>query len=680
MRKWFKKYRKMVMIVVGIVLMVAFLIGDTLRGIGDSGYRGGGMTVDGKAVAGLEVGRAGVKAGILKNKFPMMLTSMGIGLDEKGKADHWYLLAHEARRAGMIANEADGENFIDQIAPAMGQQQANRLAQAGKIQSMEQYNAESQFAERATRALALMAEGNGALQVRVPDAVAEGLGVQRYIQQYVQAPQMGADRLYERMGFLLNRAAYNFVWIPVDEKVASELPPPPDEELQKFFQTYRETPANKGEFGIGYLKEPRAKMQWLTIDKKVIQSQVKVRAADIERRLIEMGDQMKSMDAASKRSSAQKVLTDERTNEIMNEAQQIIKGEILKVTANLQDERIENSTFKRLPSDWDAVRPDLTAIGIATAKQINTKYNTKLPPFPVTNYSEWAELSTASRVPGIGRASLKRETGKAEFGDVIASLKEISGGRSPLAVQANVPLSEALTDAEGNAYYVNFTETRQQSGPDSMSEVRQAVLADYSRVKLYEKLAESTNELVAQASLDGMESFAKRKPANGAPGPIVSECFTARATAGQNRNRQTGQDGAPVMPQSKGQAFMLTIDDYANQVVSKAEALDPTIEIGEQPIDKRIFAIKAPKSRGVVIIQLIGYEPLTQERIEQEVSNSRSQGLGLLAQFAQGSSQAGVDNFMALSPANRPEAPDVPFTRKRLIERLKVTDLKTSDE
>ncbi len=673
MTKLMKQYNKILLIVLGIVLMVGFLIGDSLRLLGRSYNVGPGISVGGERIDGYQVAISNARFELVRQRTPELTAIVppesAADNQRDSRAEHWLLRAHEARRAGLVGPEQDGAAFLTDeypdLAVALRVQEAQRNGQRPDPMVVEQLR---ESFRAAAPLLPTLHAPMPLAEAKLSDAAAEYKGVSRLESTYITLPRLSDARLQEQLAFLFNRATWEYVWVGVDEAAAAQIPAPEnDSELLAFFGKYRDTDPSQSDIGVGYRLPPRVKLQWLTLDAGAIRSQIKIRALDVERRMRERAA-TPGEDETVRRAVAEQQLSDELFEKILTEAELVVKGELLKVLANVRDERVGGLSYKRLPDDWSIIRPDLNAVGKIASDRVNAKFSINLPPFKASlAENAWQTAAEMRRLPGVGTASLKRDTRALSLSDVAMSLREF-GPFDPrqaptFPVQTNVPLVEPLLGTDGSAHYVMFTAARGASGPESMSEIRERVLTDYRRVKAYEALAAQVDTLTAKAALEGLEAIAATTLVNGKPATVVTELYSSRTL--QNS----------VEPGSKNMPWMAQVPDLSDRIVSRAEKLDPTKPMDEQDITQRVFSIPVPPQRGIAVIRLTGFQPLTSEEFQKQIALAASTpGRSFTKEFASRAMVRGVDSVRASRPGDQLTEAHNPFSHRQLVDRFRVSD------
>lgn len=673
MLKLLKKYNKILLIVLGVVLMVAFLIGDAVRGLGKS-YSGSGFKIGGRQISAEQAALGSARLDMLKGRFPELVGALE--LDERNRAEHWILLVEEAREAGFVGPEAEGVAFFTDEYPSYRvKRYLEAMYQQGQQPTEEQLKMVREAAKTDGEQLSRLAGPAVMRDATLAGAIAEFKGVVRLRSAYMTAARTSSQRMANRVAYQLNKAAYQYVLVPIDEQAAMQLPTPDDATLFTFFGKYKDVDAAASDVGVGYRLGPRVKLQYLTIDAAAIRSQIKVRTIDIEKKLRELTAKP-DQTPEQLRAEAEKALREGIFQKIIEDAELTIKGEILRVTAPLADERVSGVSYKKLPENWESQRPNLTEIGRIAAERTGVKFGLSLPAFKVQAFEQaWNDQTALQFLPGIGQASIKRESGAISMPQLALSVRELANGRAvPLAVQVGVPLAEPLVGRDGSAYYLMITAARDASGPETLTEVRDRVVADYKRVQAYETLATGAEVLANRVKLDGMEVVARDTIVNGAPLKVESEVFAQRILPLRR------QRPLYALPPEKERPWMKTVGNLQDLIISRAEQLDPSKPMADQDVNKRVFVISVPQQKAVAIAQLIGFEPLTSDGFRLQFDVFQKDGRRMGALWASEALQTGTDDPRIASNVSAINLGDQPFAFNRMIERLKVTDLKTRGE
>src|SRR5690242_15085053 len=107
--KFLRKRSKMILIVGGALLMVAWLLPQTLQQFGRNPGNSQYMRIDGHKVSGAQASEAE------RRLFAARQIMGGVSLEQLGIKNlaHWMLLVHEAKLHGLIGGPADGREFLE---------------------------------------------------------------------------------------------------------------------------------------------------------------------------------------------------------------------------------------------------------------------------------------------------------------------------------------------------------------------------------------------------------------------------------------------------------------------------------------------------------------------------------------------------------------------------------------
>lgn len=127
-----------------------------------------------------------------------------------------------------------------------------------------------------------------------------------------------------------------------------EIPEPTDSELAAHlerFRNYRPGDTEGSEFGFGYLLPSRVKLEWLTLDPMRIAEVVEADPVQVRRR---WQTDHASTPFEEARSEIARAIREEKVSQILNEADETIRGEILSMLRGVEREGI----YRAIPADW----------------------------------------------------------------------------------------------------------------------------------------------------------------------------------------------------------------------------------------------------------------------------------------------------------------------------------------
>jgi hypothetical protein len=342
----------------------------------------------------------------------------------------------------------------------------------------------------------------------------------------------------------------------------------------------------------------------------------------------------------------QAALREELTEKAFNAAQAVVKGEILRVTSRLAE--MAGGTYKVVPADWAQQAPDLAGIGRKAAEAASRIVGGPVAAFAVsTREDRWYGSEDLAGMAPLSTARLRRGTVSVAATEAIMQVRELRGtpkaGEEPpvAALQEGVPASDPFVDAQGSSHYVVVSGARPTAAPASLEEVRAAVVTDVKRLAVYERLKAEMETFLPIASDLGLEQLASslrgRFPGIGAA----------------KSNVRVSREGG-VQPAEAG----ITSQAMADAVMDRAQALDPTVPLGQSTALQRTLATAAPAKLSVVVAQINEFRPLTVERF-------RASAAGQAGQLVARSVSEAKDPFLA---------------HDRLMRRLNVQGLEKAAE
>lgn len=648
MLRTLRKHNKWILVVGGSLLMVTFLISGTAGQLQPNPAKQTVATVGGeKVTAGdmnlaareFEVLKALVGEGYLQN----------LGAMEDG--NQWFLLAHEAQKAGLVGGATDGMDWIPAIArnraPAYfrsipPEQLQRELQAAGSIDAFY-----AQIVEILTGRIKEMipvAGGQAGLnEQQVATALAKLRGVERLYELTVGAPRLSTARLALEASSEYDQATINAVILPV-EPLAASLPEPTTEELQAQFDRFRAVAPGGPGLGFGYLQPPRVKMGWIALDRAAIASAIKLDPIAVNKywqqnRVSFPGEY------SAERPKVEDVLRSERADAMLAEIDRVLKARVNQATRSLDID----GARRVLPANWDRTKPTLDGLATDLVTSIKEFAGVDIPrPSVVQMDSRWIPIADLDALPGIGSSLYRSATAQLSLSELVARSQELSGA-GDMDLQARVPfVSTPLVDQAGNRYYIEILDARRESVPESIDEVREQVARDARLAKAFERLSAEAPEFRVTATLQGLDA--------------VASAFEARFP---------DTDVSPLnqiaITRSRIVSFLaqqLNDQDFRNAVIDAASSIPPTANLDESNVDARTIAKPIPAIRSVVVAQIVQREPVTIEALRSLPPNNvielilreRMRTLQRDDTFLPESVSKRVD-FVSREPGRRNEAP-----------------------
>jgi hypothetical protein len=617
MLKKLRKYQRVTMVAFGVLLLLTWLAGPAVERLGKAAGNRKYATIDGEAIYSLDQLNASREA----RAFGELGRRIGFfNVLEDREALQWLLLRHEAKAGGFIAESENGPEMLDRLAPTLASEvigSAIRRVESGQggqsdfqlyikykqAKREEQTQMVEQLAGDIKRMTLDELGGSSLNSEEAKTALARFFGVRRMQWMYEQAPRVSDRAAIAEAKGLSEGAFVDYVTIPASAAAAS-VPDPDDAALLAQFEKYKAVKPGEGEYGIGYFLGPRVKLEYLKLDRKAIEAAVPLDPVEVRKHWSQSRDTYKG-DFAAERARVEQDIKREAVDRVMGAASGAFQREVQKQTRKLETQ----GRFKVLPQDWETARPRLAAIAPVLVEQVRLETGLTMPvPEVVVSDSGWSDRAALEQLKGIGTSMLRQGGITAGFGDVVFWAKELEG-RGPVAVQAGVPVPDALQDYTGDRFYFNILAVRQESAPDSMGEIREQVLKDSKAIRAFDRLKARADEFRTRAQqADGLSAIAAEFPTTPAPDPAKpGETPKPEPLPVQKDVKVTGAPARdPVLT-----------EDVRKAVVEAARQIDPLTPLSEIPGDKAALAMPVPARLSLVVAKITRPAPLTIDEYRQ---------------------------------------------------------------
>lgn len=635
MLKILRKHRKWLLVVGGSILLVIFLVQGTISQWSPDPMKQVAGTIghDQAPVRVRDLELASREFEALKELIPQyFVRRMGIA-----SRDHWFLLTHEAKAAGMVGHAKDGGEWAPELARIEAFLTFRELSPEQRQKLMQESGGMEGLVSRVQAVLERARAGQlrlaGQLRPAELDAALSKLhGVERLVVAYTSASRFSDRRAVVQSKRLLDGAIVDVVIVPATA-LAAKAPEPTPEELSAQFEKYKgEAPGDApGEFG--YRLPARVKLEWLTLDRALISPAVKLDPVEVYRHWQNNRAQYAG-EFAAEQAKVEQALRATKTSELLSEIDRQVKAKVRAATRRLASD----GPYKKLPPDWEAQRPKLVDLAASIADVAKQEGVEIAPPAVTVKADAFVPVDELSTLPGIGRSFFQAAANFGTFTDLVESARELEA-RGAFEVQAMVPAANTpLFDMAGNRYYVNILEAVPSSPAASIDEVRSAVVRDCKLKWAYDQIAARGPELEAKAVLEGLAAVA-------AEFPIMPEA---------------GGEGVPLEVQKLRQVFRARGDsrtpefndeNLRDAVLARVAALDPAFIATPENADVRTMAVPVPTYLSLAVIQLAVQRQMAVENRYQWTASA----LHDLRQY---------EYAMAVPD------PSGPFTEKNLAERL----------
>lgn len=620
MLKWLRKYNSFILVVGGVLLMVAWLLPETITQLGRTPLGSAPMRISGSRVSYDRYEFA-------RREYYALNTILPGGPGQN--ADHWVLLTHEAAKLGLLAGKHDGPEFLQQAARDIVTFQLQRQNPFSRPDPAQIDQFAAQYASD------LMNKGvpRAMSEARLTeDEVLRSLGklhgVLRMRALFTNAPRFSDRRLITEMKSTDDAATVDYVFIGPEKELAS-VPDPDPAALDAHFEKYKTVKPGEGEFGVGYLLPDRVKLAWLYVDQNAVQQAITPDPVEVRKRFVKAyptGQPPAGTTEQAAMANFENAVRVEQTEKIMRAIDVAIKGEFEKATRKLDTD----GEYKKLPEDWKPV--DFEKLRDTVVQRVKEATGTTIPaPTVQIQGATWLTQEEVAKLPGIGGTFLRRGNNMEMFPNLVFKVRELAGNNETL-LQAGVPSMDAISAVDGGKYYFEVLAAKKESAPDSADEIREKVVNDYKRIAAFEKLKARQESFQQVAASTGLETLAKSTTPDG------------KGDLEIKRNARV--DGYSV-----GNGDQIVNDEaFRKAVLEVAAKIDPLSDVSKLNLADRTVVAALPKSQGVVVATITAVSPLTLERFRANEQQTAR---------------------MLLNKENSSLADD-PYSLPRLEERLKV--------
>lgn len=636
MLKLLRKYRTLLLAMFIVILMVAFVAPQAIQELGPNPMKQKAGSIAGEPFTVADLQRAASEVRMLETIDPVI--TLLIGLEQGRQPEHWMLLTREAQRAGLVGEGEDGRDWLPEVATQIERLILSRNlgAQAQQYMSLilQSPQVQQQIADRVATMQSRVAGAAGSAMLTEQDgfrALAAARGIIRLKDAYVFAARPTTSQTVSAARRFRDAATIDYLFLPASA-LAGESPEPTDEELAAHYEAYASVDPGTGEFGIGYRRPARVKVEWLTIDRNSITGALPVDRVEL-RKLYESNRTKYPSEYEVEREIVKADYLEARTAEIVNEVVRIVRAEVLKATRRLEVE----GTYKKLPEAWATERPRLEQIAQTVVDSIRTIKGVTIPlPRVESRDAAWSDAQTLSALPGIGGSVVRLGNVQAPFPQFALQVKELEGNPS-LGLQVGLTqIDTPAEDVSRNLYFFTVLESRPPSPPDSMAEVA-TLRDDWKAIKGYERLVAEQGVYETLARTDSLDAVARLIDTDG-----TKLLFPTHAVMISRAGAATGD------PNIQDRAF-------SDAVMDAVSALDPKLTpdaIQSEPA--AVVGVAIPARLGVAIARVREIQPYTVEQF-------RVEAVGMVAQAAAMEVEAVAESVGSINP----------FTYEAMVKRMR---------
>lgn len=599
MLKWLRKYNSIILVIGGSLLMVAFLLPETINQLGRTPIGGSAFKINGRRVSFADADYASREHYVLRALMGEQFLA-GIGGGET--AEHWVMLNREAERQGYAGGKNDGMDFLPELARGAVLMRYDQFLRMGisydQISGMVENEVKQLTDELVQRRLPSAASAARLTEDQAYRAVGKLHAVvrMRLAYQNAAAARLSGPRMVAGLKEVSDSAKVDAVFIPPERALGGVTDPTP-EQLREHFDRFKATKPGEGEYGIGYLLPDRVKLAYMTIDRAEVQTGLRADDVEVRKRFLKQfptGTPPSEEAASAATVRIQDEVRSEQLDRVMRTIDQVVKAELERATRKLE----ADGEYKRLPSDWATSGLKLQALAATIERRVKESSGAtiELPTVTVLD-ARWLTSEDLSNLPGIGGATLTRGNLTERFADVVMKVRELAG-RNQSLLQVGLPSVEFVSDQSGNRYYFMVLDARKESAPESYKEIEEEVKTDAKRLAAFTKMKESIGgyRLLAEASTDPLAAMARTGAATVSDELPIVTGLTVRESGLSPANAD------------------LDREDFREAVLQAAARLDPLTDPSTQEMSSRLVVTPVAKSLGVGVAKITAVSPLTEER------------------------------------------------------------------
>ncbi|MEM9661290.1 MAG: hypothetical protein AAF937_03160 [Planctomycetota bacterium] len=661
MLKFLRKYNKIILVIGGSLLMVAFLAPQAIQQIGTLQNRTVAR-MDGREIKERELFDAANELRALNALGGTGGTANALlNLDQATSSDadlHWYLLSKEAEAGGFVGSDEDGRSYYSTIAEQfallfvqstreyqgfarqLGQGFANQLMVSGQLPGLAP---EQQFpaVREAFLGRLQQTETNAAGAGRFTSieelhrAVAKMRGIQRMRAAYLNIARPSDRRLRAQGSEVFRGLQTDFLVIPASRFIDDEADPT-EAEIIEHFEARADANPTEDDFGIGYLQPQRIKLEWLRIDRQTLLDAIDIPIVEISKRW-QLERDVFPGEFAEEQEQVRAVLEDERVAALLQVADRAVKGESGKSTRELA----RDGAYLELPDNWQDIRPPLEQIAQAVADRLREREGVEIPvPAIERRDTTWQNVLDLRQVNGFAFGSVRVGSQNVAAAGALLQVRELNPNPN-LPIQVGVLAAEhPITAADGSLTFYRVLDARDTSPPDSIEEVRDEVVENIKTLRAYDRLSTELPGYLDVAKSGGLEA--------------VADAINA-SLADDSEDRVEVQSDVNISTNPQGVPPVFASEDVLDELFRFAETIDPTVEPESIPEADRTYAVLSPRQRSAVVGLADRYVPLTVDDFRVLYGQARR-----------------VLTDVEIAEA---EARDDPFSLKRMIERHRWTPI-----
>lgn len=576
MLKLLRQYNQWILVVGGTLLLITFLMPSAIQGLAQRSAVSGATwaTYSGGTVTGSDLELAQQELRVLELLGFRELMQIGAAKEPA----HWWLLVHEAKEAGLLGGEGEGEAVLMQIAAGQGVAPDQLLFNLSR-------------SSNTNRDIVL-------------GTLAKAQSVMRLMTLSVGVDRVSDERLKRSVARSLLAVSGDIVILDARKNASIQADAPTEErlneQLKKFAETARPADNMIGKDSFGYRMPDRAKLEWLTISKSEVAASVagspELATLALKKRFAQNPSKYGGADASMFNSLEQSVraaVTEELVKAKLDEIAKFAGDQLGLAQRGLK----RDGAYFVLPGDWATQMPALQAL----AQTIASEFSIAAPTYQSSG-DKWMSATDIGALPGIGTARTMKFGTSMMTPQVVAAAKELSTPNLATPVQVNIA-SPAMTTDSGDVCFFRIIAAEPAKAAAELAAVRAEVEKDVLALARFDWLEANKAALVTEAANDGIRAVATKYGATVEFAKDIAEANASFIGFGVRMG-----SGLP----------MLRNDPKAiAAIIEQAAKIPFAADMTTVPVAQRTIAVAVPGQLCLAILQITAMTPVTEERYAQ---------------------------------------------------------------
>lgn len=580
MLKFLRQYNQWILVVGGTLLLITFLMPSAIQSCAQQSAVSGAVWAtmsDGTEITGADLAEAQQELRVVERLQNQTILALGADKDPA----YWWLLVHDARQAGLMGDDGDGDAVLE------------RMAAGANIKP-----------EQALFNIAQSSQTNADV---VRTTLTKLQAVQRLVSLAASVDRVSDRRLERAVAESLLGVSGDLAVINARTNTVVEAAAPTDAQLAEQLAKYADKPAPVGTAtGFGYRIPDRFKLEWMSISKAAVaasvQSSPELATLALKKRFAQ--DPVKYGASAGAAFGAFEAAVRSKTvDELVAERM----GEIAKYATDqlglAQRSVARKGAYLELPADWTSRMPSFQNL----AQSVATEFGVELPSYQSTGES-WITVPELESMPGVGRAVTDRFGTPVRAPQLVAGAKDLANPSLAAPFQLNVA-SPAMTADNGDVFFVRMIAAEASRPATDLAAVRAQVERDVLAQERFKWLEANQAAITEQAAAEGVRAVAAKY------GVEVQFARELREANPQfiSYGIRVGT-GIPGLGASDPKAL--------RAIVEKAAKLPLTKDLSTVPLAERTIVVPAADQLALVVLQVTELFPVTEETYDSLVLSS----------------------------------------------------------